>query len=147
MRDVAAAVVLLVVAAAAFLGGRGLPFGAVAAPGPGFFPLVVAGALGGVAVLLLARAVMAAPAPGAPLAQGARSRLVAVSIALFAFTAVLESLGFVAATFLLMIVLFRVVEQHRWTVVVAESAAAAIASHVLFKTWLGVRLPPGPWGF
>ena len=147
MRDVAAAVVLLFVAAAAFLGGRGLPFGAIAVPGPGFFPLVVAGALGGVAGLLLARAVMAVPAPAAPLARGARSRLVAVVIALFAFTAVLESLGFVAATFLLMVVLFRVVEQHRWTIVVAESAAAAIASHVLFKTWLGVRLPPGPWGF
>jgi hypothetical protein len=89
-----------------------------------------------------------APGPARPpAAPGARVRLVAVVGALFAFTAVLERLGFVAATFLLMVVLFRVVERHRWAIVVAESATAAIASHLLFKTWLGVRLPPGPWGF
>jgi putative tricarboxylic transport membrane protein len=148
MRDVVAAAVLLLVGLAAFVEGRGLPFGAIAAPGPGFFPLVVATTLAGVSLILLARAVASRPAPVAvPVPPDARLRLAAVVAALFAFTAVLEPLGFLAATFLLMVVLFRVVEGHRWTIVVAESAAAAVASHVLFKTWLGVRLPPGPWGF
>lgn len=148
MRDVAAAAVLLLVGLAALVHGRGLPFGTIAAPGPGFFPRVLATALAGVASLLLGRAVAArAAVAGPPVPPDARIRLTAVVGALFAFTAVLEPLGFVAATFLLMVVLFRVVERHRWTIVVAESAAAAVASHVLFKTWLGVRLPPGPWGF
>ncbi|HEU5195467.1 MAG TPA: tripartite tricarboxylate transporter TctB family protein [Methylomirabilota bacterium] len=148
MRDVASAALLLLGAAGAFVHGRRLPFGSIAAPGPGFFPLTVAAALAGVAAVLLVRALAARVAPAGPTAApGARLRLVAVVGALFAFTVVLEPLGFVVATFLLMLVLFRVVEQHRWTIVVAESAAAAVASHVLFKTWLGVRLPPGPWGF
>jgi putative tricarboxylic transport membrane protein len=148
MRDVAAAAVLLLVGLAAFVQGRGLPFGSIAAPGPGFFPRVVAAALAVVAILLLSRALAARQEPaGSSVPPDARIRLTAVVGALFAFTAVLEPLGFLAATFLLMVVLFRVVERHRWTIVVAESAAAAVASHVLFKTWLGVRLPPGPWGF
>jgi len=148
VRDVVAAAVLLLGAVAALVGGRGLPFGSVAAPGPGFFPRALAAGLAGVAALLLARALVAGRAPATPPAMpGARFRLGAVVGALFAFTVVLDWLGFVAATFLLMVVLFRVVERHRWTIVVGESAAAAVASHVLFKTWLGVRLPPGPWGF
>jgi len=148
VRDVAAAAVLLLGAVAALVEGRGLPFGTIAVPGPGFFPRALAAGLAGVAALLLARAVVAGRASAMPPAMpGARFRLAAVVGVLFAFTAVLDWLGFVAATFLLMVVLFRVVEQHRWTIVVAESAAAAVASHVLFKMWLGVRLPPGPWGF
>ncbi len=131
-----AAAVLLLGAVAVLVEGRGLPFGAVAAPGPGFFPRALA-------VAVVAGRASAAP----PAMPGARFRLGAVVGVLFAFTAVLDWLGFAAATFLLMVVLFRVVERHRWTIVVAESAAAAAACHVLFKMWLGVRLPPGPWGF
>src|ERR1043166_3859617 len=135
MRDVAAAALLLLFGVAALVMGRGLPFGTIAAPGPGFFPLVVAAALAGMAGLLLLRAVAAAPAPAFPPAPpGARIRLVAVMAALFGFAAVLDWLGFMTATFLLMVVLFRVVERHRWAIVVAESAAAALACHVLFKT-------------
>ena len=148
VRDVAAATVLLLGAVAALVAGRPLPFGSIAAPGPGFFPRTLAAALVGVATVLLLRALVADRAPAAPhVGQGARARLLAVTGALFAFTALLDRLGFVAATFLLLVVLFRVVERHRWSIVVVDSAATAIASHVLFKTWLGVRLPPGPWGF
>jgi hypothetical protein len=46
-----------------------------------------------------------------------------------------------------MVVLFRVVESHGWTLAILESAASAGLGHVIFRTWLGVRLPPGPWGF
>ena len=148
MRDVAMAAVLLLGAVAALVEGRGLPFGTVAAPGPGFFPRALAAGLAGVAALLLVGAVMAGRAAAPPAAvPGGRTRLAGVVIALFVFTAVLDHLGFVVATFLLMAALFRVVERHRWTTVVAESAAAAVVSHVGFKIWLGVRLPPGPWGF
>jgi len=148
VRDVAMAAVLLLGAVAALVEGRGLPFGTIAAPGPGFFPRALAVGLAGVAAVLVARAMVAGRADVTPLAAaGGRIRLAGVVGALFVFTAVLDSLGFVVATFLLMAALFRVVERHRWTIVVAESAATAVVSHLIFKTWLGVRLPPGPWGF
>ena len=148
MRDVAMAAVLLLGAVAALVEGRHLPFGTVAAPGPGFFPRALAARLAGIVVLLLARAVVAGRAAARPAAvPGGGTRLAGVVVALFLFTAVLDHLGFVVATFLLMAALFRVVERHRWTTVVAESAAAAVVSHLVFKIWLGVRLPPGPWGF
>jgi hypothetical protein len=35
----------------------------------------------------------------------------------------------------------------RWTVAIAASALTSIVTYVIFKVWLYVRLPPGPWGF
>jgi hypothetical protein len=67
-------------------------------------------------------------------------------VALFAYALVLESAGFGLTTFLLMLVVFRT-EPLRWPFAIGGAVAAAALSHLVFKVWLGVRLPPGPWGF
>ena len=41
---------------------------------------------------------------------------------------------------------FRALEGMRWTVAVAASALTSVVTYVVFKVWLYVRLPPGPWG-
>jgi putative tricarboxylic transport membrane protein len=147
MRELGAAVVLLAAALAGLVEAWRLPLGRVVAPGPGFFPFTLAAGLTVTAVLLLVRA-RRRPAPAPPPATpGGRARLVTVVVALFAYTALLGWLGFVLATFLLMLALFRAAEPHRWPVTLLAAASAAVLGHVLFKTWLGVRLPPGPWGF
>jgi len=79
-------------------------------------------------------------------AASRRVRLVATVLALFVYALVLESGGFLLSTFLLMIVVFRI-EPLRWPFAIGGAAAAAVLSQLVFKTWLGVRLPPGPWGF
>ena len=149
MRELAAAVVLLVAALAGVVEASRLPLGRIVAPGPGFFPFALALGLAATAAMLVMRALRhAQPSrPAAPVSAGGRARLLTVVVALFGYTAVLGGLGFVVATFLLMVVLFRAVESHRWAVALAAAASAAVLSHLLFKVWLGVRLPPGPWGF
>ena len=148
MRELGSAVVLLAAALAGLVEAWRLPLGSAVAPGPGFFPLALAAGLAASAALLVVRAVARPPArPAGPGAAGGRARLVAVVAALLVYTAVFSRLGFVLATFLLMVVLFRAVESLRWPVALAAAAAAAVLGHLLFKTWLGVRLPSGPWGF
>jgi len=150
VRDVWSALALLVVGLVALLEVRRLPVGSVATPGPGFVPLALAVALIVVATVLAVRALARRGDAVAPsTSQPARRwwRPVMVVLAVFAYTLLLTRLGFVLSTSLLMVVLFRLVESPRWPLALGGSVAVAVLAHVVFKTWLGVRLPPGPWGF
>jgi putative tricarboxylic transport membrane protein len=149
VRELGAALILLAAALGALVEAWRLPLGRVVAPGPGFFPFALALALTLTAALLVVRALRQPAGAGAaaPAPPGGRARLVTVVAALFAYAAVLGWLGFGLATFGLMAVLFRAVEARGWPTALGAAAAAAVAGHLLFRTWLGVRLPSGPWGF
>jgi len=147
-RELAAAVVLLGLGLAAAREARRLAVGDLGRPGEGFFPFLIAVALALAAAGLVARALAgpvrpAGPAPG----PVARPRAVWTLLAAAGYAFALEPLGFVAATLLLLLFLFRVMQPWRWAAALGASAGIAVASHLLFKVWLGVRLPAGPWGF
>ena len=59
----------------------------------------------------------------------------------------LGSLGFLIATFILLILLFRVQASYSWKTVIVLSAAATLFSMVIFDVWLGVQLPRGFMGY
>jgi hypothetical protein len=126
-----------------------LPFGAVTRPAPGFFPLCLAVGLTAVAALVWARALRGDPgvAAAAGPTRGGLARTVATLSALLAYAFTLERAGFGVATFVLIVVLLRAIEPQRWAVALGSAVGAVLASHVLFRVWLGVRLPVGPWGF
>ena len=143
-RELAAAGVLLAFGLFAVIQARGLRFGTVAAPGPGFFPLCLAVALSLAGVGLLVRAWRGEPAAAAAPAHGVRRSAVAGTLAsLLVYALVLERLGFLLATFALLVFFFRVLQRQSWLVVVAGSLATSIVSYLVFKTWLGVNLPGG----
>jgi putative tricarboxylic transport membrane protein len=147
-RELAAAAVLLAFGLFAITQARGLRFGAVAAPGPGFFPLCLATALCLVGIGLVVRAWRAAPA-GAP-ASSLHPRRFAIAGtlgSLLVYALVLEWLGFLLATFALLVFFFRVLQRQRWLVAVAGSLATSLVSYLVFKTWLGVNLPGGLFPF
>ena len=130
---------------------RRLRFGAVTVPGPGLFPLVLAIGFTLVCLILLVAA-LRAPA-GAVSAEsggvgegGIRWKVLATLGVMLAYAFVLEPLGFVVATCGLLYFFFRALEGMRWTVAVAASALTSVVTYVIFKVWLYVRLPPGPWG-
>ena len=130
---------------------RRLRFGAVTAPGPGLFPLVLAAGFTLVCLILLVAALRApadtaAAEPGGAGEGGTRWKALATLGVMLAYAFVLEPLGFVAATCGLLCFFFRVLEGMRWTVAVAASAFTSVVTYVVFKVWLYVRLPPGPWG-
>jgi hypothetical protein len=67
---------------------------------------------------------------------------------LFVYVALLEWLGFAAATFLLMLVLFRMMEPYRWTTVLFFSLLTMGSAYLFFVVLLDSRLPRGSlWGF
>jgi putative tricarboxylic transport membrane protein len=114
------------------------------APGSGFLPLWLGGILVAlvVAYLIVSRftqsTVEATVYPRRPLIVGG---------GLLACVAVIELLGFVVSIAAYIAFLLLVVERRP----AAQSAAVAIGTPVvlflLFKTWLKVPLPLGPWGF
>ena len=133
-----------------------LPFGGITRPAAGFFPLCLAVALTVVAAAVWLRALqgdmrsidVGGPAgPSNPPRRGGLVRAAATLAALFAYAFSLEHVGFGVATLVLIVVLLRAVEPQPWPVALGGALGAVLASHVLFRVWLGVRLPVGPWGF
>ena len=143
-RELAAAAVLLAFGLFAVTQARGLRFGTVAAPGPGFFPLCLAMALCLASIGLLVQALRATPAGAVASTAGARRFAVAGTLAsLLVYALVLEQLGFLLATFALLLFFFRVLQRQSWLVVVTGSLATSILAYLVFKIWLGVNLPGG----
>ena len=125
-----------------------LPFGTVTRPSAGFFPLCLAVALTVVAGAVWLRALHGDPdVAAATPSRGGLARAAATLATLLAYAFVLEPLGFGLATFVLIVVLLRAIEPQPWPVALGGAAGAVLACHVLFRVWLGVRLPVGPWGF
>ena len=130
---------------------RRLRFGAVTVPGPGLFPLVLAVGFTLVCLVLFVAALRAPAGAAAARSGGAgeggiRWKVLATLGVMLAYAFALEPLGFVAATCGLLCFFFRALERMRWTVAVAASALTSVVTYVIFKVWLYVRLPPGPWG-
>ncbi|MBI1735179.1 MAG: tripartite tricarboxylate transporter TctB family protein [Candidatus Rokubacteria bacterium] len=150
-RDAGAAGFLSAFAVAALVGARHLAVGTMRVPGPGFFPLVLASALLLVALALLVQA-LRAPRPArdaaAPVsAPAARLRPALTLVALVGYVFLMEPAGFTLATAALLAVLFTIVAPSRWPLALGGSVVAAGAVYVVFRLWLRVQLPAGPWGF
>lgn len=70
-----------------------------------------------------------------------------VLIPLILYGIVLESLGYLLSTFLLMAFLLYSIEVKQWYLVVLAASASSFLSYALFALWLDVRLPKGVLGF
>lgn len=147
-RDRAAAAVLLLFGAAAAVEARRLTIGNPGHPGPGFLPFWLAVALCLVAAALALRPAPQGPSLGTATAERRRpGKVVLVLVASATYAFLLEPLGFLLTTFLFLLFLLRAIEARAWTSSLVVSAATALASHLVFKVWLDVQLPAGPWGF
>jgi hypothetical protein len=132
------------------------PLGSLRAPGSGFFPLALGVMLMGLAAAHGVKVHFSRPKPviapaAAPEAASGRgdeaTRRVLLFLGVVALsTALLEEIGYVASSFLLMLGLLRVLGV-RWGRCALIAAAAAVASHFLFVRWLSIPMPPGPFGF
>jgi putative tricarboxylic transport membrane protein len=146
-RDRAAALVLLLFAVGGTLEASRLTIGDPGHPGPGFFPLCLALALVVVALALLLQPARMPPAPAAA-TEGLRpSRAALALLAALAYALALESIGFVVTTVAFLLFLLKVIEARGWPASLVIALSAAIVCHVVFKVWLAVQLPAGPWGF
>ena len=84
----------------------------------------------------------------APLPFGKRYRKVFLIIVFIALdTLLLESLGYISAVFLQIIVPMFLIEPRRWPSILLLGVISSLASYVLFAHWLGIPLPRGVFYF
>ena len=149
-RDLGAAAVLLAFGLFALIQARGLRFGSIVSPGPGFFPLCLAAALTLVSVALVVTALRTPPAAAGPASGahiGGQLKVVGTLGSLVVYALVLERLGFLLATFVLLLFFFKALQRQRWLAALGGSLATSLATYLVFKVWLGVNLPAGLWSF
>jgi hypothetical protein len=122
-----------------------LGFGGFVRPGPGFVPFLAAAALGALSLIALLKVLLTGPDKGDGTGFRGTDLLKILVAMLFLFVGVLlwDVIGFLPATFLLLIFLFRCVEPLGWRRVIIASALTLAFTHVLFVVLLGVRLPQG----
>ena len=149
-RDLGAAAVLLAFGLFALIQARGLRFGSIVSPGPGFFPICLAAALTLVSVALVVTALRTPPTAAGPASGprvGGQLKVVGTLGSLVVYALVLERLGFLLATFALLLFFFKALQRQRWLAALGGSLATSLATYLVFKVWLGVNLPAGLWSF
>jgi putative tricarboxylic transport membrane protein len=136
-RDRWSAVGLALLAAGYLLAARRYPLDTLATPGPGIFPLIA-----GVGLLAAALWQLAATpdtrAAGEPLTLGAP---VTTGVVLILYAIALPRAGFLASSFVLVVVTSRLMGLAGWWRPAALALGVTAASHVVFARWLGVPLP------
>jgi hypothetical protein len=130
--------------------GLDLELGTLAAPDAGFIIFGVGIVMLGLAVAIFTQTLFLKAGPGEKKrlwsGQGWRKVLFVLS-ALLAYVYFLVPLGFLPATFLLLIFLFKWIEPHKWVTAVGISAVMVSATYLVFAYWLGCQLPKGALGF
>jgi hypothetical protein len=148
---VIAAGVWVVLGLAVAVAGSRMQLGTLAAPGSGFLPTVSGTVLAVLSAVTLYgewyAAREGARAPARPVSAGARWRVGVTVVALVAYGFLLNVLGLVGATFVVLGALFRLAAGLGWVASLGATLGATIFAHVLFRVWLKVPFPPGPWGF
>ena len=129
-----------------FWQGRGLSVGNLHAPGPGFFPALIAGVLVLLSLVLMVRGGNR-EGEETPVTASSVLRMLLVFLALVGYFVLLEYLGFVIISFLLMSFLFLWVGRQKWYVALASAVICIGLAYVLFEVLLKSNLPRGVFGF
>lgn len=122
-------------------------------PGPGFVALLsglfIAGV--GLAMVIARAASKRRPDKGSqadqPFRSSAWSRLIYTTALLLAYVILIEPVGFILTTFLLMFGLFFDYQKKNYVWGLFFSIATALVSYLVFEIWLHCQLPRGlfPW--
>jgi hypothetical protein len=130
-------------------GAIGLKLGTPSDPGPGFLPFGAGALLGILALAHLLKVCLAS--------SGGESgeflwrelswrRCLSVVLAVFVYALLLPLLGYLIATFILMVVLFSLYDRRRWAIVVPSSLLVIGITYLVFHVWLKVQFPIGFFG-
>jgi len=126
--------------------GRHLPVGSLRRPGAGFFPTLMAVAIMMVSLLLVIPK-SKKEKEKQPIAGKSILRVLTVFLGLLAYFLLLEYLGFIIVSFLLMAFLFVTFGSQRWPTAVFRAFIAVGLAYLLFDILLEANLPKGVFGF
>ena len=111
-------------------------------PGPGFLPFAASLLLSCLSLLLLLQNISGREGMAVHSAARARfSKIASTVAALFLYLFLLEKLGFIVCTLLLIGFLLRVIEGKGWSVAFSTALIMTIFSYVLFALCLNIQLP------
>lgn len=148
-RDFVGCAVWLILSVFVFTASLRLGVGALRSPGPGFIPFWASIGLAFFACILLGFN-LAAKTQALRRENGAKdsnwgNNLIVIA-ALTIYCLALEKVGYLLATFGLMIVLFRLGKMKPWAIITG-SLVTSLSSYGLFAYFLGTPLPRGIFGF
>ncbi|HEV8719536.1 MAG TPA: tripartite tricarboxylate transporter TctB family protein [Candidatus Binatia bacterium] len=118
-------------------------------PGPGFFPFgaaVAIGAIAGFGLLKNARPTSAV-SPSESAMTGDARLVIYVIAGMLAYVFLLDVLGFLFCTFLLVAFYLKVVAARSWLTSVSFAATMALVSHLFFDVLLNAQLPRAVLGW
>jgi putative tricarboxylic transport membrane protein len=122
--------------------------GTLHAPGPGFLTFYTAVLLG---ILSLISVLQSWRGRGKPTGSTWRwSSLWKTGLllsVLFFYVGLINTIGFLVGSFILLLFLFRVLEPLRWGTVLLASVLTVTATYFIFGIMLGNKLPQALWGF
>jgi putative tricarboxylic transport membrane protein len=123
-------------------GAMGLPLWQGFAPDSGFLPLIYGVLLTGLSAVVFATVFWG----GGAVTAGPVGKPLLVLAALTAGVIGLSTGGFSISIFLMLLFLYAAVEKRPLFPSLVVAAGTTAALFVIFKTWLGVPLPLGPFG-
>ena len=129
-----------------------LDVGTLSDPGPGLIPLMPGIILSILAIALILRSCLhkkGSDNDKEAVADGLKCRpVVVITLAvMLAFALLLQYLGFVVTSILMMLFLFKVIGHHSWMRSILGATSSVGVCYMVFKVWLTVQFPNGPWGF
>lgn len=149
---IAAGVVGLVLSVVYLWAASALPIGTMARPGAAIFPLACGSLLAIASATLVIQQYRARTTEGSTetvqLPRHAELRRILVFAAmLLLFVPLLTAVGYLGATFILVVVLLRALKlgSRAWWRVIAMSAVISVVTWLLFTELLNVHLPSGSW--
>lgn len=139
----------LLVSIAVFVESIRLGIGTIHDPGRGFITFGSSGILGILSLALFFQASLRKEGvEREPLFAGKLwKRVLFVLVSLVVYSRVMPVLGYLITTFLLMALLFWLLERKKILLVVLSSFLATLLTYLVFSKWLNCQFPDGLFGF
>jgi putative tricarboxylic transport membrane protein len=148
--DLLSASLWILVGAYFVYAGQQLELGELRDPGSGFMIYWVGVFMAGLSIAVFVGALLrpAAARFGELWADVQYGRVARFVAALCVYALILPWFGFIPATLLLLVVLFRAVEPTPWWLTILLAVVATGACDLVFHRWLGIQMPAGifDWG-
>jgi ammonia channel protein AmtB len=139
----------LLLSIAVFAESVRLGIGQVHDPGRGFITFGASGILGILSLgLFIQASLRKEEGEREPLFAGKLwKRVLFVIFSLAVYSWIMPALGYLISTFLLMALLFWLLEREKILVVVLSSFVATLVTYLVFSKWLNCQFPDGLFGF
>ncbi len=151
-KDFIGGLVWLVAGTAIMVGSLlSLDVGTANEPGPGLLPLIAGIVVTLLALVILLKAILVTAKREWKVRDSWKGfkgkKLFYAAGSLLIYAAMLERVGFLLMTLLLLLFLFRKIEPQTWKVTIALSIVASMGSYLVFDRLLQAQLPKGFLGF